>query len=101
MRGFNRVTWNFTEASHGKGAPETSAELVPPDLKTVPGTMRIHQLTTKAGLIYTREVSCSCDFACGCFSPKEFDFRDNVEPEKENTESVLEASVGEKFNSSH
>lgn len=92
MRGFNRVTWNFTEASHGKGAPDgvggalknladrivsygtsipdantlfeqlnlnssvrlfkiteedvkTSAELVPPDLKTVPGTMRIHQVS--------------------------------------------------------
>lgn len=92
MRGFNCVTWNFTEASHGKGAPDgvggalknladrivsygtsipdantlfeqlnlnssvklfkiteedvkTSAELVPPDLKTVPGTMRIHQVS--------------------------------------------------------
>ncbi|KAI2655701.1 hypothetical protein H4Q32_024298 [Labeo rohita] len=50
---------------------KSSAELVPPDLKTVPGTMRIHQLTsTKAGLIYTREVSCFCDFACGCLSLK-------------------------------
>lgn len=92
MRGFNHVTWNFTEASHGKGAPDgvggalknladrivsygtsipdadtlfeqlnlnssvrlfkiteedvkTSAEFVPPDLKTVPGTMRIHQVS--------------------------------------------------------
>lgn len=54
--------------------------------------MFLFKLTsTKAGLIYTREVSYFCDFACGCFSPKEFDFRDNVEPEKENTESVLEA----------
>lgn len=94
MRGFNCVTWNFTEASHGKGAPDgvggalknladrivsygtsipdadtlfeqlnlnssvrlfkimeedvkTSAELVPPDLKTVPGTMRIHQVSKR------------------------------------------------------
>ncbi|KAK3521222.1 hypothetical protein QTP70_001046 [Hemibagrus guttatus] len=44
--------------------------------------------STTPGLIYTREVSCFCDFACGCFSPKEFDFRDNVE--KENAESVSE-----------
>jgi len=28
--------------------------------------------------------------ACGCFSPKEFDFRNNVDPESENAESVLE-----------
>lgn len=92
MQGFNHVTWNFTKASHGKGAPDgvggalknladrivsygtsipdaetlfeqlnlnssvrlfriieedikTSAELVPPYLKPVPGTMRIHQVS--------------------------------------------------------
>lgn len=85
------MTWNFTEASHGKGASDgvggalkkqadrivsygtsipdaetlfeqlslnssvrlfkvtekdikTSGELIPPDLKAVPGTMRIHQV---------------------------------------------------------
>lgn len=49
------------------------------------------QLTsTKPGLINTREVSCFCNFACGCFSPREFDFRNNVEPEKENAVSVLD-----------
>lgn len=91
MRGFEYVTWNFTEASHGKGAPDgvggalknladrivaygtnipdantlykqleahssvrlymvtedeinSGHELIPPLLKTVPGTMRIHQV---------------------------------------------------------
>ncbi|KAI4829768.1 hypothetical protein KUCAC02_001438 [Chaenocephalus aceratus] len=92
MQGFEKVTWNFTEASHGKGAPDgvggalknladrivsygtsipdantlfeqlklnssvrlfkiteedinKSAELVPPALKAVLGTMRIHQVS--------------------------------------------------------
>ncbi|KAI4830029.1 hypothetical protein KUCAC02_001683 [Chaenocephalus aceratus] len=92
MQGFEKVTWNFTEASHGKGAPDgvggafknladrivsygtsipdantlfeqlnlnssvrlfkrteedinKSAELVPPSLKAVPGTMIIHQVS--------------------------------------------------------
>ena len=91
VQGFTHVTWNFTEASHGKGAPDgvggalknladrivaygtsipdadtlfeqlnhnssvrpfkiteediTSGELVPPYLKAVPGTMRIHQVS--------------------------------------------------------
>ncbi|KAL1258015.1 hypothetical protein QQF64_011259 [Cirrhinus molitorella] len=138
IRGFNHVTWNFTEASHGKGAPDgvggalknladrivsygtsipdadtlfeqldlnssvrlfkiteddvkKSAKLVPPDLKTVPGMMQTHQMiSTKPGLIYTREVSCFCNFICGCYSPKEFDFRENEASEEENAEPVLE-----------
>lgn len=91
MRGFEYVTWNFTEASHGKGAPDgvggalknladrivaygtnipdantlheqlaahssvrlymvttdeisSGLELIPPSLKPVPGTMKIHQV---------------------------------------------------------
>jgi len=91
MKGFKSVTWNFTEASHGKGAPdgvggalknladrlvaygtdipdaeallhnlskqssvklfevteekvETYRELVPPSLKTVQGTLKVHQV---------------------------------------------------------
>ncbi|KAK1889254.1 Protein MLP1 [Dissostichus eleginoides] len=93
MKGFKSVTWNFTEASHGKGAPdgvggalknladrlvaygtdipdaeallhnlskqssvklfkvteekvETYRELVPPSLKTVQGTLKVHQLVS-------------------------------------------------------
>lgn len=93
MKGFKTVTWNFTEASHGKGAPDgvggalknladrvvaygtdipnasallenlakhssvrifevtedniaACGELVPPFLKSVPGTMKIHQVST-------------------------------------------------------
>ena len=91
MKGFKSMTWNFTEASHGKGAPdgvggalknladrlvaygtdipdaeallhnlseqssvklfkvteediETCGELVPPSLKTVQGTLKVHQV---------------------------------------------------------
>ena len=93
MMGFETVTWNFTEASHGKGTsdgvggalknladrlvaygtdiPNASAlledlskqssvrlfevteenitkcgELVAPSLKSVPGTMKVHQVST-------------------------------------------------------
>ena len=93
MHGFKSVTWNYTEASHGKGAPDgvggalknladrivaygtsipnadslydqlkvnssvtlfkvseekikASSELTPPDLKVVPGTLKIHQVST-------------------------------------------------------
>ena len=92
IHGFQWVTWNYTEASHGKGAPDgvggalknladrivsygtsipdadalyeqlernssvtlykvseekikESSELVPPHLKAVPGTMKIHQVS--------------------------------------------------------
>ncbi|KAJ8271071.1 hypothetical protein GJAV_G00122420 [Gymnothorax javanicus] len=99
MKGFQSVTWNFTEASHGKGAPdgvggalknladrlvaygtnipdaeallhnlseqssvklfkvteediEKCGELVPPSLKTVQGTLKVHQLiATEPGKI--------------------------------------------------
>ena len=91
IKGFKSVTWNFTEASHRKGAPdgvggalknladrlvaygtdipdaeallynlskqssvklfkvteediETCGELVPPSLKTVQGTLKVHQV---------------------------------------------------------
>ncbi|XP_038124838.1 uncharacterized protein LOC119772465 [Cyprinodon tularosa] len=112
MHGFKSVTWNYTEASHGKGAPDgvggalknladrivsygtsipnadslydqlkvnssvtlfkvseekikASSELMPPNQKVVPGTLKIHQLTsTKPGVIATREVSCFCDKSC-------------------------------------
>ena len=46
--------------------------------------------STKPGLIHTREVSCFCDFDCGCFSPKEFDFQEKGSSEKESVETVLE-----------
>ncbi|XP_038153357.1 uncharacterized protein LOC119791359 [Cyprinodon tularosa] len=122
MKGFKTVTWNFTEASHGKGAPDgvggalknladrvvaygtdipnasallenlakhssvrlfevtedniaACGELVPPFLKSVPGTMKIHQVVaTEPGNIRFREVSCFCSHSCDCFSPKEFVF---------------------------
>ncbi|KAJ8369677.1 hypothetical protein SKAU_G00097050 [Synaphobranchus kaupii] len=122
LKGFKAVTWNFTEASHSKGAPDgvggalknladrmvaygtdipdahalmenlskqtsvklfevteekitTSGELVPPSLKTVPGTMKVHQLVaTEPGKIRTRDVSCFCSPSCDCFSPREFIF---------------------------
>lgn len=93
MKGFKYISWNFTEASHGKGAPDgvgaalktladrtvargtdlpdmqtlltnlrqhssvkifevkeedilKAAEMIPPSLKTVFGTMAIHQVKT-------------------------------------------------------
>lgn len=93
MKGFKYITWNLTEASHGKGAPDgvgaalktladrivargtdlpdmpsllknprahstmkifevkeeeilKGAEMIPPSLKIVPGTMSIHQVNT-------------------------------------------------------
>ncbi|KAL2092912.1 hypothetical protein ACEWY4_012710 [Coilia grayii] len=115
MHGFKWVTWNYTEASHGKGAPDgvggalknladrivsygtsipnaeslydqlkanssvtlfkvseekikASSELTPPNLKAVPGTLKIHQLTsTTPGVIHTREVSCFCGQHCTCY----------------------------------
>ncbi|MGH0169101.1 UNVERIFIED_CONTAM: hypothetical protein FKN15_056402 [Acipenser sinensis] len=92
MKGFSYITWNFSEASHGKGAPDgvggalknladrivaygtdvpnvetmfdqlsaqssvklyqvmeeditNGSELIPPSLKSVPGTMKIHQVS--------------------------------------------------------
>lgn len=93
IKGFKYVSWNFTEASHGKGAPDgvgaalktladrtvargtdlpdmpsllknlrqhssvkifevkekdifKASEMLPPSLKSVPGTMSIHQVNT-------------------------------------------------------
>ncbi|MGH0121770.1 UNVERIFIED_CONTAM: hypothetical protein FKN15_075518 [Acipenser sinensis] len=92
MKGFSYITWNFSEVSHGKGAPDgvggalknladrivtygtdvpnvetmfdqlsaqssvklyqvmeeditNGSELIPPSLKSVPGTMKIHQVS--------------------------------------------------------
>ncbi|KAI4802735.1 hypothetical protein KUCAC02_006312, partial [Chaenocephalus aceratus] len=39
--------------------------------------------STKPGVIQTREVSCFCGCACGCFHPKEFYFREEVNVESE------------------
>ncbi|XP_062847785.1 uncharacterized protein LOC134310183 isoform X1 [Trichomycterus rosablanca] len=137
MRGFQWVTWNFTEASHGKGAPDgvggalknladrivaygtsipdadtlfeqlaknssvtlykvseedikASNELVPTQLKSVRGTMKIHQLTsTKPGVISTREVSCFCEKDCQCFSPCVHTFSEREES-PDNAESTIE-----------
>ncbi|XP_062386091.1 uncharacterized protein LOC134073124 [Sardina pilchardus] len=124
MMGFQHVTWNFSEASHGKGAPDgvggalknladrivaygtsipdvdtlhhqldaqssvhifkiteddinRSSELVPPSLKALPGTMKMHQLMSSSpGEVKTRELSCFCDGACECYGVREFSFRE-------------------------
>ncbi|CAG5897230.1 unnamed protein product, partial [Menidia menidia] len=140
MKGFKTVTWNFTEASHGKGAPDgvggalknladrvvaygtdipnasallenlakhssvrlfevtedniaACGELIPPFLKSVPGTMKIHQIklnimspqvvATEPGNIRFREVSCFCSHSCDCFSPKE-----SVFTQRESEETI-------------
>ncbi|KAJ4947672.1 hypothetical protein JOQ06_009705, partial [Pogonophryne albipinna] len=136
MKGFKSVIWNFTEASHGKGAPdgvgralknladrlvaygtdipddeallhnlskqssvklfkvteekvETYRELVPPSLKTVQGTLKVHQLvSTDPGKIKVREVSCFCMPACDCYSPKEFILKENAASEEKAEESI-------------
>ncbi|XP_056449969.1 uncharacterized protein LOC130385486 [Gadus chalcogrammus] len=144
IHGFQWVTWNYTEASHGKGAPDgvggalknladrivsygtsipdadalyeqlernssvtlykvseekikESSELVPPHLKAVPGTMKIHQLTsTKPGVINTRPVSCFCDKDCQCFQPTCHAFSEGGEEgpdsieEPDSTEATIE-----------
>ena len=120
--GYQSSSWNFWEASHGKGAPdsiggaikrkadclishgnditdaatlyqalinETSiklffveataveASIVPENLPAVPGTMKLHQLTTVApGTITYRDVSCLCSHTsnCSCFNAKTFSF---------------------------
>ncbi|MGH0127646.1 UNVERIFIED_CONTAM: hypothetical protein FKN15_071801 [Acipenser sinensis] len=141
MKGFHYVTWSYTEASHGKGAPdgvggalknladrivahgtnipnvdtlmeqlsqhssvklyrvteediEISAELVPPYLKTIPGTMKFHQLTSsEPGKIRAREVSCFCSMLCDCFSPKDFNLGPNSFEEQQEVE-VRQIEVG-------
>ncbi|KAL1250664.1 hypothetical protein QQF64_018460 [Cirrhinus molitorella] len=138
MHGFQWVTWNFTEASHGKGAPDgvggalknladrivsygtsipdaeslyeqlknnssvtlykvseekikASFELVPPNLKTVPGTLKIHQLaSTKPGVIDTREVSCFCGRNCQCFSTNCYVFSEEGDEDPDRTEATIE-----------
>ncbi|KAG5845369.1 hypothetical protein ANANG_G00138170, partial [Anguilla anguilla] len=57
-----------------------SGERVPPSLKAVPGTMKVHQLSsTKPGQIWTREVICFCREGCDCFSPKVHNFGEDNE----------------------
>ncbi|XP_048092646.1 uncharacterized protein LOC125289715 [Alosa alosa] len=144
MMGFQHVTWNFSEASHGKGAPDgvggalknladrivaygtnipdvdtlhqqldaqssvhilkiteddinRSSELVPPTLKALPGTMKIHQLMSSSpGEVKTRELSCFCDGACECYGLREFSFRgkENV-PEKKVVGDTIEVAQNE------
>ncbi|KAK0132496.1 hypothetical protein N1851_032633 [Merluccius polli] len=126
-RGFKSGTWNFFEASHGKGAPdgvggvlkrladqlvcqghdipdpatlyrallttgttvklfyveaervEEAHSLMPENITSVPGTMRIHQVVTnEKGHLITRDVSCMCvtqkNVSCKCFNARQFIF---------------------------
>ncbi|XP_062862381.1 uncharacterized protein LOC134324457 [Trichomycterus rosablanca] len=69
---------------------KASNELVPTQLKSVRGTMKIHQLTsTKPGVISTREVSCFCEKDCQCFSPCVHTFSEREES-PDNAESTIE-----------
>ncbi|CAL8392379.1 unnamed protein product [Arctogadus glacialis] len=73
-----------------------SAELVPPTLKPVPGTMTVHQLIAKkAGCIRVREVSCFCKNWCDCNTPKDFTFScNNSEAENEGGAEGKSIEVG-------
>ncbi|KAK0156077.1 hypothetical protein N1851_001390 [Merluccius polli] len=138
MHGFKWVTWNYTGASHGKGAPDgvggalkhladrivshgtsspnaeslhdqlknnssvtlfkvseekikASSELIPPNLKTVPGMLKIHQLTsTKPGVIHTQEVSCFCGENCTCIPTTCHVLSEGGEDEPDSTEATIE-----------
>ncbi|XP_049337292.1 uncharacterized protein LOC107197431 [Astyanax mexicanus] len=138
LHGFTYVTWNFTEASHGKGAPDgvgaalknladrivaygqsipdadilfqqltlnssvilfqvsedkikERGELVPPHLKAIPGTMKIHQLmSTTPGVVHTREVSCFCEKNCQCFYPSRHAFAEEEEGFTTPPEATIE-----------
>jgi len=118
---FESATWHFSEAGHGKGAPDgvggalkrnadnmvaqghditdarsfvdalkdSSVKLfyvdnteyhpqIPANLKSVPGTMSIHQiLTERAGEVWYRDVSCSCLERCNCVPLAVHNFLDN------------------------
>lgn len=126
MKGFETATWNFTEASHGKGAPDgvggalknladrlvaygtdipnagallenlskqssvrlfevteeniaKCGELVAPSLKSVPGTMKVHQISTLLLHVHTNSLSLIsfplCCFSLLCFMIANYKFR--------------------------
>ncbi|XP_045457589.1 uncharacterized protein LOC123667794 [Melitaea cinxia] len=72
---------------------ENIQKLVPQNLKTIIGTMKIHQLSScSPGLIQYRNLSCFCGTnrgLCNCFDPKTHAFNNISSLEVANSESTV------------
>ena len=136
---FRKATWNFTEASHGKGAPDGIGGLVKrtadrlvaegkdipiteifmqeilstgikvklykitdfeskhviPELRPVPGTMKLHQVKwdiVQPSTIQTQCLSCFCENGCICYDTQVHSFSERSNSETTGSDNNVNTS---------